>query len=221
MPMTLYISSVGLYLGCLWVLIVTPIVLGLCWTRSTWSGRKRLFIAAVAVFIFAMLPFGDVLVTSYQASKLCKDAGADIRQTVKATGFLTNFVDGATAIGRGFSFLEQIRPTGIWVYKSTDGGFSVEKFGKDYQPKSRYEHRYIEEVRLPESLHISAAKSIVLDRSTGVALAEGLTYRIYPGWVDRNTVQRLQSHAWLCPVNAADIHLKINREVIYPFQGKE
>jgi hypothetical protein len=212
----LYISPAGLALAVGLLLIFGGTFVLIVIGESRWSVAKRMTVALTGLAMLAVVPFWDVLITAYQAAQLCSRAGAQIPAPVRASGFLSNFADGAAAIGRGFSYLEQIQPTGIWLYKRTDEGFSVEKFGKNYQPKSRYEHEYDPEIVLPDYLNLSEVRSLVRDRSKGTVLANGVSYRIYPGWLDRHTVGRISSFTWSCPERAADVHLQLLREGILP-----
>ena len=214
--MKFYISE-----GAVWILLVfyTPLVLlalWLIWRRLTKRMPIRISVTIVLAILAAMLPLWDVVTTSSQMAQLCHAAGSKIYKTVHVDGFYTNFV-GSDAPKRGFLYAEeQTLPNEVTIYSMLGNKVQRQVINTEktpYSPKSRYE--FIDtEKKLEGYLNISVSRSVVRDRVTGEELGYAVSYTAYPGWVDRNTIQLLGGHIWLCPEDSFRHHNRLLHEAL-------
>ncbi|MFY9316420.1 MAG: hypothetical protein WAO95_12790 [Burkholderiales bacterium] len=206
--MKLYMSE-----GAIWImlLIYTPLALlalwGL-WKTLSRQGTVRVSVMLFAVGIATLLPTWDVLTTSYQMAQLCPTAGLRVRKSVEVEGYLTNFGGNLGEISHeGFSYIEsQTRSDTLSLFKQHDGKVLetiIDLRKTAYPIKSRYEYRYGSGEKLEGALNIAKAHSLVIDRATQEILGEAVSYTAFPGWIDRNSIQRLGNFSWSCPEKSA------------------
>ncbi len=217
--MRLYISD-----GALWVLLVlyTPLArlaIWLFWHRLPRRTTVRVGGLFIAIFIAVAFPLWDVFITSARMARVCPNAELKIYKTLQVDGYLTDFGYGENAIQRGFSYMEkQTRRDEITIYAKR--GHEVVKTVIDptktpYTYKSQYEYRYGESEVMKGALHMTKSRSVVVSRTNGDILGEAVVYTAFPGWVDRNTIQRFGNMAWSCPTEGA-ISVKLLNETLYP-----
>ena len=212
-----YMSVVGVAL----VVLAALISAFLAWRISrafTTTSSYRAGISFVVVIGVVIAMTWDVALTSLKMAELCPQAGIFVKKSVKVEGFYTNF-GSPDMLDHGFKYIES-RSYGdrLVVYSKEGGAVRKEEFdARTYQVKSRYEYIYdAESGAFQGRKDIGIQKSVVRDRNTRDELGYALRYKVYPGWVDRNTLSRIGQVLWMCQGHM-DQEIQMRRKALLPF----
>jgi hypothetical protein len=201
--MRLYISGLMFYF--LLLLYLPLVLLGLWWLarrlRHRWlPGRPGVRRALVAGYLLAavLVPLGDVFYTSWQMARLCPEAGLHVYRSVEVEGFYSELPWTKDVMDEGYQYVEF--RYGGQVHKFLRRGNKIETEqlsaqGERYEPKSQY---WMTDEDIVVAPNISATEFAVLDSGTRECLGRSVSYRAYPGWVDRLLLQMFDPPTWPC-----------------------
>ena len=165
-----------LFVGLI-VFVVTPVIYILLLKRFSRSIR----VASIAVIwaVGTLVAYGDVHKISKEGRRLCRqEAGLKTYRTVEATGVL-----GPTDIeywaDYGFEYVEGL-------YKGEKTRFTVNNGVVERRSIPEFKSRYqIDTDAQVYKDHFEKITVRIVDRKTGDVLGEIVSFKIYPGWLDK------------------------------------
>jgi len=186
--MKLYITGMSLFVLAVFYLPLVLWVLKRIWNSPRWHGIKKAGMLMLATVLAYVIPLGDVTINSLAMEKVCPTAGLHIYKTVEVEGFV-----GSTALrDTPYRFNESptLKVDGTYYWrrfeKQLDGSISVTDLE---QPTAEYE--VVDgDWRYDQEHSISIMRDLIRHRISGQILAENLTFKPLPGWVDSFLVYR-------------------------------